>query len=262
MNTFFGWLAEEARLGSLMSQLRLLENFYDLPGDQYNGLFEAELKRLIERLPDAASKNELAVLRRFNWTGYVAAAVRGSGMSDPRSVQETAHDIISKLLLGKLFTGYDPLQHGPLANRFKRSVGNAVRNVVEKQRNRQRLLPTIPISNEFRPGGVTPDDIAAHQKPDDQQAIEKFRQLVRDRLGELGLAVLDVRLDGGDTKSLVGDDEFGEPSSYRVKQTVKAIKELAREFAAGRDPGFLEMVERAMEGEARTARKRFAGQAS
>lgn len=258
MDTFFGWLTGDARLGSLISRLRLLENFYDLPGDQYNRLFDEELKKLMDRIPDM--RKELAALKRFNWTGYVAAAVRGSGMSDHRAVQEVTHDIVSKLLLGKLFIGYDPMQHGPFVNRFKRSVGNAVRNVVEKQRNRRRNIPTVSISNEFRPGGVTANDVAASQKPDDEQAIEYFRRLVRDRLGELALAVLDLRLDGGDTKSLVGDDELGRPSSYRVKQTVRDIKDLAKEFAAGRDPGFLEMFARAMAGEERRVRKRFAGQ--
>ena len=32
--------------------------------------------------------------------------------------------------------------------RFKRSVGNAIRNMVEKQRNARRLLPTVSIGQE------------------------------------------------------------------------------------------------------------------
>ena len=39
--------------------------------------------------------------------------------------------------------------------RFKRSVGNAIRNMVEKERNRRRWLPTVSIGQEFKPGGVT-----------------------------------------------------------------------------------------------------------
>jgi len=82
--------------------------------------------------------------------------------------------------------------------------------------------------------------------------VEEFRQFVKKRLGTLALAVLDLRLDGGDTKSLAGSEELGRPTSYRVKQTVQDIKRLAKEFAAGRDPGFLGMVERAMAGETET----------
>ena len=105
------------------------------------------------------------------------------------------------------------------------------------------------------------NQIAAQREPNDEQAIEQFRELVRDRLGGLALAVLDLRLSGeGDTKSLVGADEYGRPTSYRIKKTVQEIKVLAREFAAGRSPGFLGMVERAMAGERETVRKRFAGQ--
>ena len=35
---------------------------------------------------------------------------------------------------------YDERQHGPLDLRFKRAVANAIRNMVEKQRNARRLL--------------------------------------------------------------------------------------------------------------------------
>jgi hypothetical protein len=64
-----------------------------------------------------------------------------------------------------------------------------------------------------------------------ESLIEEFRQLVLKRLGHLELAVLDLRLAGNETKSLVGSEEFGEPTSYRVKQAVIAIKQLAQDFA-------------------------------
>ncbi|QDU95790.1 hypothetical protein [Lignipirellula cremea] len=48
------------------------------------------------------------------------------------------------------------------------------------------------------------------------------------------------------------------PGSYAVKQLVQKIKSAAREFAAN-DPEFLGMIEKAMEGEARTVARRFAG---
>jgi hypothetical protein len=70
----------------------------------------------------------------------------------------------------------------------------------------------------------------------------------------LALAVLDLRLDGGGTKSLVGADEFGRPTSYEIKQIVREIKKIAQSYATRRDPGFLPQFERA------TLRKRFARQ--
>ena len=69
-------------------------------------------------------------------------------------------------------------------------------------------------------GELETDQIAARREPNDEQTVEQFRDLVRDRLGGLALAVLDLRLSGeGDTKSLVGADEYGRPTSYRVKKT-------------------------------------------
>jgi hypothetical protein len=61
--------------------------------------------------------------------------------------------------------------------------------MVEKDRNRRRFLPSVPISQEFKPGGVTdlPDRPTAGRQ-DDERMIDDFRQLVRNRLGELGLS--------------------------------------------------------------------------
>lgn len=137
---------------------------------------------------------------------------------------------------------------GPMDLRFKRSVANAVRNLVEKERNHRRLLPTISIGREFEPGGVT--DLPARSSPSqDEKVIDDFRRLVRQRLGDLGAAVLDVRLAGGETKSLVGSPSLGNPGRWTVKRVVQEIKALAREFFAG-DPELLRRVERALRDEA------------
>ena len=71
-------------------------------------------------------------------------------------------------------------RHGPFDLRWKRSVANACRNVTEKERNRRRFIPTVPIAQEFTPGGVTADDLpdrAATGGQDDEQLIGNFRQL-------------------------------------------------------------------------------------
>lgn len=251
MNDFWNWLTEQRQLGDIASRLRLLENYYELPTAEYNKLFEDELEKLIDQHKGDSVAYELEAMTGFDWTSYIATAVRNSGVHDQREVQETTHEIVSRLLMGKLFRGYNPEVHGPIDRRFKRSVGNAVRNVVEKEKNRRRYLPS---------GDYEPDEVAASREPNDEQTVEEFREFVRGRLGGLALAVLDLRLSGeGDTKSLVGADEYGRPTSYRIKKIVQEIKELAREFAAGRDPGFLGMVERAMAGERETVARRFAG---
>lgn len=99
-----------------------------------------------------------------------------------------------------------------------------------------------------------PDEIAAIGASGDEEAIEEFRRLVKERLGDLSLAVLDLRLAGGDTKSLVNSPKYGSPSSYRIKQVVQAIKGLAQEFG---DEEFKSGVEKAMAGEQKTMNKRF-----
>ena len=85
--------------------------------------------------------------------------MRNAGYRDERAVQERTHDIVTKLLTGALFRAYDEKAHGPLDLRFKRSVANAVRNMVEKERNRRRFIPTVSIGQEFQSGGVRPDDL-------------------------------------------------------------------------------------------------------
>ena len=145
--------------------------------------------------------------------------------------------------------------------RFKASVANAVRNMTQKERNRRRNVPTVPIAQEFVPGSVTADDLPAKpEQEDDSKVIDGFRELVLRRLGGLGLAVLDARLDGEETKSLVGCPALGSPGKWTIKKVVAGIKQMAREFFRG-DPDLLRRVERAMAGESETIGKRRAAMA-
>ncbi len=190
---------------------------------------------------------------------YIVASVRNAGWRDQREIQERAHDIAVKLITGGLFTNYDETRHGEFDLRFKRSVGNAIRNMAELERNRRRLLPTISIQQEFEPGGVTADDLPDRSpvQDHDERLIQGFRSLVRRRLGGLGVAVLQVRLDGGEVKSLVGSPALGSPGKYVIKRVVQDIKALAREYAASLgDPAFLRDIERAMGREEETIEKR------
>jgi hypothetical protein len=89
---------------------------------------------------------------------------------------------------------------------------------------------------------------------EDKDVVAGFRNLVSERLGELALAILDVRLAGGQTNSLLGRPNLGRPSKSRIKQIVRRIKQLAHQYAIDRnDPDLLNQVEKAMRGEAASA---------
>ena len=211
MQTFWQWL----------SQLRLCpldKTYFTFDPREYNELFDKELQKVIARTSDAKHRQALEGMRGFNWTGYVATAVRNSGCRDYRDGQEKIHDIAVRLLTGKLFRGFDERTSGPMDRRFKNSVGNAVRNLAEKEKNRKRLLPTVPIGQEFKGGGVTDDNLPAppSREVDDERLVRDFCKLVRRWLGDIGVAVLDVRLAGGETKSLVGNPALGSPGRYVV----------------------------------------------
>jgi hypothetical protein len=253
VQTFWQWL-------SRFKSSLLDETYYGFDPKQYNHLFGSELEKVISRTSDAKHRQALEGMRGFGWLSYIAASVRHAGFRDYRDGQERIHDIAVKLLTGTLFTGFDERTSGPMDLRFRASVGNAIRNMVEKDRNRRRLLPTVPIQQEFEPGGVTADDLPARSPPQEnsgEKIIYDFRRLVKRRLGELGIAVLDLRLNGGETKSLVGNPTLGSPGKFAIKRIVQQIKSLAREFATSLgDPAFLRDIERAMAAEEATIGKR------
>jgi hypothetical protein len=245
MQTFWQWLTE------------LHETYFTFNAQQYNQLFVEELEKLIQRVSDPAHRQILEKMRGFNWLSYIAASVRNAGYNDRREVQERTHDVVVKLLTGALFTGFDQRTSGPMDLRFKRSVANAVKNIVEKERNRRHYLPTVSIGQEF--GGVTDLPARSWTTNDDEKVVDDFRQLVRKRLGKIGVAVLDVRLGGGETKSLAGSPEVGGKGRYVIKRVVQQIKALAREYAGSLgDPELLRRIEKAMAGEEETVEKRRA----
>jgi hypothetical protein len=254
MRTFYNFLSEQA----LLSRLWLIETYFSFDPAQYNRLFDDELQRLSVSSPE--HRDAVERMRGFNWVGYIAKSLRNSGYRDQREVQERTHDIVVKMLTGGLFANYDERQHGPLDLRFKRAVANAIKNMAEKQRNARRLLPTVPVDQEFQPGGMTDlPDRASTGRQDDERLIDNFRQLVRSRLGELGLAILDARLQDQETKGLVGRADLGTPGRFVIKRVVQEIKALASEYAQRLgDPAFLRDIERAMEREGATVQKRRA----
>ena len=181
MRTFLEFLSD------LSFRLWLIENYFTFDAGQYNRLFADELGKLQASTPE--HRQAIERMRNFNWVGYIAKSLRNAGYRDQREVQERTHDIVVKMLFGGLFRDYDEERHGPLDLRFKRATANAIKNMVEKQKNARRLLPTVPIGQER--GDDLPDRTAAGGE---EKVIDDFRRLVRNRLGELGIAVLDARL--------------------------------------------------------------------
>lgn len=195
----------------------------------------------------------------MDWVGYISSAIR-KDFKGQREIQEQTHDVVSKLLVGTLFRGYDETKSGPMPQRFRAAVTNAVKNLRSKEFNRRKYLPSVPISQEFEPGAVTNDELLARLtwRGEDREVVQHFRRLVKDRLGELALAVLDARLAGQETQSLVGVEELGRPDKNRLKAAVKQIKALARSWAQSTgDQGFLRDVDRAMGREQITVDKRL-----
>jgi hypothetical protein len=250
METFWHWLDLQHLLEAA---------WYTFDPQTYNRLFNDELEKLIARTSDPARRQTLERLKGFDWLSYVAASVWHAGFRDKRERDEKTHEVVTKLLTGKLFRGYDPRLHGPMDLRFRRSVGNAIRNLAELERNRRRYLPTVSIVGRSEPGGVTADELPDRTPAEDERVIDDFRRLVGKRLGELGVAVFDVRLGGGETKSLVGDPSLGSPGKWTVKRVVWGIKQLARQYAASLgDSEMLRRIEKAMESEEETVAKRKA----
>ena len=251
MTTFCEWLGHL----DLLDRLRLLETYFTFDPQQYNQLFADELEKLLQRVVAPAHRQVLERMRGFGFMSYIAAAAKNSGFREYRQRQEVTADVASKLLMGTLFRGFDERTSGPFNRRFSVSVANALRNIAEKLRNRRRYLPTAS-TVEYEPAAPSP----VH---DDETVIEDFRRLLRDRLGDLALAVFDLRMAGGETKSLVGSPSVGSPSLWGIKQIVQRIKSLAQEYAQQRgDPGFLRDVERAMARETQTLQRRFGKQVS
>jgi len=228
--------------------LLLQENFDPAA---YDGLFDRELDAVLPTLQDAAARERLASLRG-DWTNYIAATLRRAGFRGQGDLEERIHDIVVRLLVqpGGLFRDYDQARHGALDLRFKRSVANAVRNMAEKERTRRKHVV----------GGTMVDDLPSRPEPSRGPTLtDRFRKLLQAQLGDLAVAVFDARLEGRETKSIVGMPELNRPGRFVVKKVVQQVKNLAHEFAQTLgDPDFLRQVERLMDAEAETVARRTA----
>ena len=220
----------------------------------YDQLFDQQLEALLARMPDGEQRERAATTQGFAWTNYIAACLRNAGFRYQGDLEERIHDVAVKLLVspGGLFRDYDERRHGPLDLRFKRSVGNAIRNIVALERSRRKYIPAVC-------GGTRAEDLPARPEANyDTTLIERFRQLLAQH-GRLALAVFDTRLNGEQTKDLIGHPQLGNPGKFQIKRAVQQVKAAAREFAeASGDQAFLRQVERLMAAETATIQKRQA----
>jgi hypothetical protein len=246
MLTFIEWCDHLDTAGLL----RLLETAAFFKPTEYNAVFDGELEKALARLPDSEAKRQAMELRGFDFGSFISRSLRKMGFHDDNE-QEAFTEIVLRLLIspGRLFSGWKPEQGAPLIARFRRSVKNAVINLAEKNHNRRRWMVTADPSMMA--------SMYAGRQSSSSNLIEQFRELVRDRLGDLALAILDQRLSGEDTKNLVGKPALGTPSAFYIKKQVQAIKTLANAFAARHgDSDFSNLLVKAMNVEAATVVKR------
>jgi len=226
--------------------LRLLESAAFFSPQQYNVVFRRELEELLERIDDEEARQQILALQGFDWAGYILNSLKRAGIRDDDAQQEDFQTIVVRLLISSKLFHWNPAEHGPLALRFKASVWNSIRNIVEKRRNRRKWMQNAdPLAIAER----TPE-----RPSQSHEIIDVFRRLVKKRLGNLAATILDQRLSGKETKELVG---IGTASAFYVKRAVAEIKELAQRFAAKiGDNNFADMVSAAMAAEAETIEKR------
>lgn len=104
---------------------------------------------------------------------------------------------------------------------------------------------------------ATPEDILSRSVPHEDGVVGRFRRMVGDRLGDLAVLALDVRLAGGHPASFAGCEAVGKPSRLEIQRLVRQIKEMAKEYGrSADDPVPLKRIEVAMEEEETAFKKR------
>jgi hypothetical protein len=220
---------------------RLFEVSTEFPKMEVNALFDKQIDRLRRQVQQPELRKQLEKAKGFDWVGYIAASLRNASIPS-HDVDSAVQSIVIKFLVqpGTLFQNVQ----GPILARFKVAVRNAVLNRMERHQRRRRWFPH-----------VSPEDVEiAMHSTGDEEMIERFRAEIEKTLSPLALAIFDIRLDAGSTKSLIKSPVVGSPTAYQVKREVQRVKQLAQQFG---DEEFQAMVQRAMDAEQETLAKRF-----
>ena len=236
MKTFYAYIA--CRIATQLPAVREVSNYF--PKAELNRMFRQEILVLLNRPELNASpsdRSDIESMADMDAVGYIDRSLRRAGFSEP-DLDQHAQDILIKMLVtGKLFSGY---KTGSFRARFLVTVKNAVRSLLSKQRLRSRQHSLAV-------------DLAVADQPDSEM-IDDFRSFLLDQHGPAHLAVFDQRIEGGESKALIGSD--GIQTSYRLKKITQEIKQALRRFANG-DSAFRRLVDRAMQDESETMTRRF-----
>lgn len=208
--------------------------FNDIFRETCNGIFDAE-----ELSPEV--RTDLFKIAKIDLVGYVDSSLRRSGFQE-FELDEFVSEILVQLLVtpGSLFKKWN--RQGILSARLKVAIRNAVITLAKKSKTKKRRLQELPNN--------LPDSEV--QCVNDPHLIQQFRDELHRRIGEPAVRVFDCRLADDDIKTLIGSEGIG--TSYRLKQLVSRIKEVATTFG---DECFQAMVARMQVREAETLRKRF-----
>ncbi|MGO9114994.1 MAG: hypothetical protein ACLP9L_37765 [Thermoguttaceae bacterium] len=148
-----------------------------------------------------------------------------------------------------------------LRNGWTNYIAACLRNAgFREQGDLEERIHDVVVKLLVSPGGMSSEDLPAPSEPNhDPKLINRFRAMLQSRLGDLAVAIFDARLEGHETKSLVGLPELGRPGRWVVKRVVQQIKTAARDYAqALGDTDFLWQVERLLDAEAATVARRTA----
>jgi hypothetical protein len=92
-------------------------------------------------ITDPILRQHLEVMREFDWTCYMAGAVRHAGITgQEEEIDEKVHEIVIRMLVSPsgLFRDYDKNRHGPFDLQSKWALANALENLTEKERKCRR----------------------------------------------------------------------------------------------------------------------------
>ncbi len=194
--------------------------------DGFNDLFRQHLRELLPRVRDTRRRASLERVQDMDWMGYILSALRNAGVSDQNEREQASHDIAVYLLVqpGKLFAGYDPNSSGPMEARFTLAVKNAVRNHL-----RTRSRRVAPFGGDHANALASVPDRPA-EPPD--EVLAAFRAFLRREAGDVAVALLDRRLDDGESlRQLVKEPAFRRLGDWGIRRLMRRIRDAATAFA-------------------------------
>lgn len=183
------------------------------PKSAINTLFRREISKARLSAKTQRAADSIDRMLALDVVGYIDKALRASGYK-ANDLDEIVQDFLVKLLMGAFLKRWNG--EAPLDARFKVAVKNGISSL-----KRKKTRPALTDDISFIPAAVDLDM--------DSGFIEGFRLYVLRELGMDALRLLDHRLDGRDTKDLLGSRGF--ETSYRLKAAVRSLKQAHAAYA-------------------------------